>query len=428
MAEGRVTVEETIPASAARVWGVLGNFTAQWHPFIAEIAEGRDEHGRLLRRFKAHGEDTLYVERLTYLSDWDRVLAYEHVSGIREADFYRARCSVEEMGAERCRVRWHAAFAAPDHRIEGITRGTEAVLRAGVQALRKHLPPEPPVFILREPADCLTAITIPGEPRLAVTISPDMPGPLMLFLHGIGGNGSNWARQQCEMATRLQAAALDLRGYGGSELGLGRARVDDHCADILRVMAHLKKDKVILCGLSYGSWIATSFAMRHADRLAGLILSGGCTGMSEAPEDERESFLMARLKPLDEGRTPADFAPEVVRMLSGPHATDKTRATLLAAMSAIPAATYRDALLCFTNPEERFDFSRITCPVMLMTGEHDRLASPAEIRSVAQRIHDQSPVPNVRFEVIAGAGHLCNIEAPARYGMLLRQFLRGLAP
>ena len=428
MAEGRVTVEETVPAPAARVWGVLGDFTAHWHPFIAEIAEGRDEHGSLLRRFKAHGEDTLYVERLTYLSDWDRTLAYEHVSGIREADHYRARCSVEEVGTDRCRVTWSAEFAAPDHRIAGITQGTEAVLMAGLQALSENLRPEPPIFLLREPADCLSAITIPGEPRLAVTISPEKPGPLVLFLHGIGGNASNWALQQCEMASRLQTAALDLRGYGGSALGLGRSRVADHCADILRVMAYLKKDKVILCGLSFGSWIATSFAMHHADRLAGLILSGGCTGMSEAAEEERDAFLKARLTPLDDGRTPADFAPEVVRMLSGPRATERTRATLLAAMSAIPAATYRDALLCFSNPEERFDFAKITCPVMLMTGEHDRLASPAEIRTVAQRIHGQSPLPNVRFEVIAGAGHLCNIEAPERYGLLLRQFLGGVAP
>lgn len=427
MAEGRVDIQQTVAGSAARVWTVLGDFTAPWHPFIAEISAGRDEHGRLLRRFRAHGEDTLYVERLTYFSDSDRTLAYEHVAGIREADRYHARYSVEDLGEAACRVTWSASFSAPDHRIEGIRQGTEAVLKAGVAALEGAVPPEQQVVSLQEPDAGLSTTLIPGSPRLAATVSPPQAGPLLLFLHGIGGHSGNWARQQRWMAGHLQTAALDLRGYGDSELGPGRSRADDYCADILRVMAHLDKDQVILCGLSYGSWIATSFAMRHGGRLAGLVLSGGCTGMSEASEHERETFLKARLAPLDEGRTPADVAPDVVRLLAGPLATAAMRADMQAAMSAIPAATYRDALLCFTHPEERFDVSRITCPVMLMTGEHDRLASPGEIRAVAQRIHSQSPAPNVRFEVIAGAGHLCNIEAPERYAALLSQFLKGRA-
>ena len=58
--------------------------------------------------------------------------------------------------------------------------------------------------------------------------------------------------------------------------------MDGYCADILRVAKVLGARRLVLVGLSYGAWIATSFAMRHSDTLAGLVLSGGCTGMSEA--------------------------------------------------------------------------------------------------------------------------------------------------
>jgi pimeloyl-ACP methyl ester carboxylesterase len=61
-------------------------------------------------------------------------------------------------------------------------------------------------------------------------------------------------------------------------------------------------------------------------------------------------------------------------------------------MAAIPAATYRDALVCFTNPLERFDFSRLTMPVLMMTGEHDRLAPPP--KSAASRAASGMPRPN----------------------------------
>ncbi len=155
----------------------------------------------------------------------------------------------------------------------------------------------------------------------------------------------------------------------------------------------------------------------------GLVLSGGCTGMSEAGPDEREAFRVSREVPLNAGQVPADFASAVVKVLAGPDASETTRKTLFDSMAAIPAATYRDALTCFTNPLERFDFARLTMPVLMMTGEHDRLAPPSEIRAVAGRIWDAAPRPDVRFEVIEGAGHVCNVERPDLYNRHLLTFL-----
>ena len=63
----------------------------------------------------------------------------------------------------------------------------------------------------------------------------------------------------------------------------------------------------------------------------------------------------------------------------------------------------------------------------MMTGEHDRLAPPAEIRGVAGRIWDAGPCPDVRFEVIPGAGHVCNVEEPQVYARHLCEFLGRLA-
>jgi pimeloyl-ACP methyl ester carboxylesterase len=92
-------------------------------------------------------------------------------------------------------------------------------------------------------------------------------------------------------------------------------------------------------------------------------------------------------------------------------------------MSAIDAMTYRDALMCFTNPTEKFDFAKISAPVLLMTGEHDRLAPPHEIHGVAERIFDASARPDVRFEMIEDAGHVCNLEQPDPYTRILSEFV-----
>jgi pimeloyl-ACP methyl ester carboxylesterase len=149
--------------------------------------------------------------------------------------------------------------------------------------------------------------------------------------------------------------------------------------------------------------------------------------MSEAGPDEREAFRVSREIPLDAGQSPADFAPAVVEIIAGPHATADARSAMLESMAAIPTQTYRDALRCFTNPLRQFDFSKLDMPVLMMTGEHDLLAPPAEIKSVATRIHDAVAQADVRFEIIKGAGHLCNLEAPELYNGPMMEFLTRVA-
>jgi pimeloyl-ACP methyl ester carboxylesterase len=411
MAQKTVLVSKTLPLSATAVWAIARQFCKTWHPFLEWVNAERDEAGHLVRCFKVKGEEGLYRERLTYFSNTEFELRYVHLEGIKDVTSYAATFRVVAC-EEGCTITWQAILEADEPRASAIASGTQIVFEAGIATLEEQA--------------SLRAITISGTLTLAGIASATKPGPLVIFLHGIGGNKGNWESQIAAASLHFQAVAIDLRGYGGSALGAKQSTIDDYCNDILLVMAQFEKSHVILCGLSLGSWIATSFAMRHPEKLSGLILSGGCTGMSEAPDAEREAFLAARQKPLDAGLSPRDFADQVVNVIAGPNATADIRESLRASMAAIPAPAYRDALNCFANPQERFDFSRIACPVLMMTGEHDRLASPTEIQGVANRIHDASAQPDVQFEIITGAGHLCNMENPELYNANLTRFLRKL--
>lgn len=429
MVEERVQVIGYSAAEPAAVWAIVGNFCGAWHPVIAEIRAERDERGALIRAFTAKGEDTLYREQLTYRSDTDRVLAYTHLEGIAGVERYDARLQVFAGETGGSRIQWSARLSAPAERASAIADGTRAIFEMGLAAfgdLAGNVTPDA-AALLEDENPVLRTLFIDGEAQLALTVSSQKPGPLVLFLHGIGGGRDNWLAQLCAVAPTMRAAALDLRGYGESSLGASQSTVEDYCDDILRVADALGATRLVLCGLSYGSWIATSFAMRHPERLAGLVLSGGCTGMSEAGVAERGAFRTAREVPLNAGKTPAEFAPAVVDVLAGPNAGEAVRQALFASMAAIPAGTYRDALACFTTPPERFDFARLTMPVLMMTGEYDRLASPAEIRGVANRIVEAALRASVRFEVIADAGHVCNVERPEAYNRVLTEFLSEIA-
>ncbi len=421
-----VQVQGHVPTPPDAVWSVVREFCGTWHPWVSSVREERGPQGALVRVFTVSGEDTVYREQQTYLSDSDRVIGYTHLEGIRDCEAYDARITVTPAEAGGSVIGWAATVRAPAARLAQICEGTKAVFEAGIAALGAATKALASTFRLPVPVPVET-LAFDDLPQLALSITPDLGDDrLCLFLHGIGGGRTNWHPQLQAIGSAMHAAALDLRGYGDSTLGPRQSTVDDYCADILRVTQKLGAQRLVLVGLSYGSWIATSFAMRYPERLAGLVLSGGCTGMSEAGPEEREAFRVSREVPLNAGQVPADFAPAVVKVLAGPDASEVTCKALQDSMAAIPANTYRDALVCFTNPLERFDFAKLTMPVLMMTGEHDRLAPPQEIRSVAGRIWDAAPRPDVRFEVIPGAGHVCNVEKPTAYNRHLLSFLSRL--
>lgn len=415
-------------ASADQTWAVVRDFCAPWHPLIDRMQAEAGQAARV-RRFSVKGEDTIYRERLTYFSATQRRMSYTHLSGIAGVQRYDAHLSVIQTD-KGARIKMAADLTAPAPRADEIAAGTQAIFDMGTQEIAKLA-----VGHATEGEASITPTTAPLQdmmlntsPRLALTTGGARTDTLCLFLHGIGGNRSNWNAQLAALAAHVSVAALDLRGYGDSLLGGTQSTIEDYCNDILAVMAHLRASKLILCGLSYGAWIATSFAMRYPEKLNALVLSGGCTGMSEASAEVRTAFRESRQAPLRAGQTPADFAPAVIKAIAGPNAPPAAHRALLDSTGGIPATTYADALHCFTHPPEVFDFARLTMPTLLMTGAYDVLAPPSEIASVADRIWRASPRRDVRFEVISGAGHVCNLEAPRRYTAILRDFLKRVVP
>lgn len=415
-------------APPGKVWRAIADFGVGWHPLVAQSVVETKPSGQVLRRFTTYGDDAQMCERLTYISHSDHTMRYELVSGIAGATSYRADIKITPNGRGSTII-WHADIEAPAPRAKEIAAGTQAVFEAGIAALNA-----PIAKALARPMGAEVSATKPlrinSFPQLGLTVTPQdiTSAPILcVFLHGIGGNRSNWDAQLAALGHMGPMVSLDLRGYGDSQLGETQTQVTDYFDDILRVMRYFGARKVILCGLSYGAWIGASFALRYPEHVAGLVLCGGCTGMSEAGPAERDAFQASRAVPLDAGQTPADFAPGVVDVIAGPSASQDVRAALHASMAAIPSDTYRDALNCFCNPPNTLDFSAADFPVLLMTGAHDRLAPEVDIRAVSDRFA-AAGAPFVGFEVIAEAGHVCNLEAPEDVTAHLARFIEMFLP
>jgi pimeloyl-ACP methyl ester carboxylesterase len=103
----------------------------------------------------------------------------------------------------------------------------------------------------------------------------DTPVP-MLLLHMTPLSMIQFAEAQNAIAARgIRVIAVDTPGYGMSDPPPQAApEIAEFADNLVAVLDHLKIRKVVIAGHHTGACIATSFAVRHPERVAGIILHG----------------------------------------------------------------------------------------------------------------------------------------------------------
>jgi 3-oxoadipate enol-lactonase len=174
---------------------------------------------------------------------------------------------------------------------------------------------------------------VPGTPRIAVEHVG--AGPLVVFLHGIGGNRTNWSDQLPVFGADFHAVAWDARGYGDSDDYEGALDFGDFARDLRRVLDHFGAPRAHLIGLSIGGMIALDFVVHCGDRVATLTLCDSLPGFTHLSEAQRAEFIRLREAPLLAGKEPRDMAPAVARSLLGKNPRAGSYERLVESMSAL---------------------------------------------------------------------------------------------
>lgn len=258
-----------------------------------------------------------------------------------------------------------------------------------------------------------------GKPRIAYREAG--AGEVVVLMHGIGGNSTNWLRQLDALADGYRAVAWDARGYGGSDDYDGPLDFAEFAVDLLRLLDHLAAPTAHLCGLSMGGRIALDFYERYPERVRSLILADTFPGFdSSFTQEGRERFVQERRQPLVDGRELSDIAPRVAATLVAAGTPDTVRQELIDSMCALHKASYIKTIEAMTMYQPVTDVSRVTVPVQIIVGEEDKL-TPV---TVSRKMFDE--MPDARLEILPATGHLSNVEQPALFNACLRDFLDGL--
>ncbi|MET0153650.1 MAG: alpha/beta fold hydrolase [Candidatus Binatia bacterium] len=241
----------------------------------------------------------------------------------------------------------------------------------------------------------------------------------LVFLHGIGGNHRAFDEQLEHFGASTRAIAWDMPGYGASP-PLERMTFAGLAQALVALFDARRVERAVVVGHSMGGMIAQELVAGFPDRVAALVLYATSPAFGASGSDWQRQFLADRLRPLDEGKTPADLAPALVAGIVGDEPDPKGIARAVECMSAIKPDAYRAALHCLVTFDQRDSLGAIRCPTLALAGERDRVASPAIVERMARAI------PGAAYRVLPGVGHLANLERPAAFDAALEEFLTGL--
>ena len=243
--------------------------------------------------------------------------------------------------------------------------------------------------------------------------------PPLVCLHGIGGDATSFMPQLRSLATRRRVLSWNMPGYGASA-PMADMCFAGLCDRLCAALDALRIDRAVIAGQSIGGMIAQEMAVRHPDRIAGLVLIATVPAFGGRDDSFRDSFLAARLAPLDRGVGMPELAAEAIPSVTGPEADDATVRDAVTAMAAIPQAAYRQVLQTLVTFNRRDDQHLIDCPCCLIAGGHDDNSPARVMEKMAGRLKAAT------FHIVESAGHLVNSEAGDECNAIIESFLERL--
>ncbi len=242
-------------------------------------------------------------------------------------------------------------------------------------------------------------------------------GPAAMFIHGFPLDHTLWLDQLAGLGHVRRCIAPDLRGHGGSEPTTDPAlTMELFAVDVAAVLGELGEEQADVVGLSMGGYVALALWESRPDLVRSLALVDTRAGADSAEGKVRRDAMIERILGAGRGALAEEMAPAL--LTAG--ASELARARL---RTMIEGSRYEtliaDLLGIRDRPDRTHLLAGVTVPVVVVTGEEDRLIPPAQAEELAKAI------PGARLVSLPGAGHLPPLEAPTALNQALIELWEG---
>ncbi len=247
----------------------------------------------------------------------------------------------------------------------------------------------------------LNPLTTHGDPNAAGIV----------FVHGTRMAGAYWHAQLVALSDAYYVVAPDLPGHGAR-----RATPFSHAGALETVREAVRAcagGTAIVVGHSLGGYLAMDLAA-HSPELCRALVLVGCSAVARGPKTWPYRAV-ARLLPLFSEGALTRWHDRLLRRL---YAAELVEPQIAAGygFGAVPPS-WRTVLGRDPAPA----LHAFPGPVLFINGARDRMFRSDEQYFVRSCVQGQ-------LKVLAGAGHLCNLDRPAEFTAALRAFADALPP
>jgi pimeloyl-ACP methyl ester carboxylesterase len=269
-----------------------------------------------------------------------------------------------------------------------------------------------------------------GEVRLHVVEAGPEDGELVVLLHGFPEFWWSWRFQIPKLAAAgFRVAAPDMRGYNLSDkpYGVEAYRVEHLVRDVAGLVKALGRERAHIVGHDWGGAVAWDFAQRHPELTKTLTVMN-CPHPRELlkglrrPLQIKKSWYMFffQLPGLPERALMKDDASFLRRAFKGHPKQDVDRyveAAKRARSMNGPINYYRAAMRGLARGAAP-QYRPIVAPVLVLWGEADAFLGVEMARP------DPRWVPELRVELVPGASHWVQMDAPDTVNRAMIEHLR----
>ena len=250
-------------------------------------------------------------------------------------------------------------------------------------------------------------------------------GPTVVVLHGGMGLDHQYLRSTIDSWTTFARMVwYDHRGNGRSAApdDWSSVTLETLADDVDSIRSAVGVDRMVLFGHSYGGFLALTYALRHPDRLDGLILASTAAHIHRPPnigEDAPPAALEA-LGALFSGPMASDeewartwtaafplYAPEL----------DADTAAGVTSRAIYRADAWNRGLALLGDYDVSGDLAQIAAPTLLLSGARDFLTG------VEGHEELRDGIPNAELVVFDEGGHFPFLSDPAGYRSTVEHWL-----
>ena len=247
-------------------------------------------------------------------------------------------------------------------------------------------------------------------------------GPPVLLIAGQGMTLQGWWATVPVLERAFRVIVFDNRDTGRSSRMMFPYTVAQMADDAVAVLDSAGESRAHVYGLSLGASVAQEIALRHPERVHGLVLGAGTPGAPRAilPSAPALTFF-ARAGAM--GPEEAEWAAvpytygAATRRRHGHRIAENIARRLT---SPIDTLTYLHQAAAIATHSTCRRLGRITAPTLVVHGEQDMIVPPANGRLLAERI------PEAQLSMWPDSGHMYVIDEP-RADRQIAQYLLQLS-